>query len=96
MSNGADIRARVSGRSEVTGMTEDMRTHAPPPTPAPAPGAATPVEPIIDPHVCDGMSHKELHELRKQGGYAKRDAESIIETRLSPMDQIDRKRARRN
>ena len=94
MPSETDLRRHASGRSAVSGMTEDMRTHAPPPTPALAPDAATPVGPVFVPHICDVMPYEELRELRKYRGFATRDAKSLLRTRLLATDRIDQMRAR--
>ena len=92
MPDGQDLWRRMSVHSEVTCMIEDMPRHALPPSLAQAPVAPTPDEPDMSPQFYDDMWYEEIHELRKQRGYAKRDAKSHLKTRPLDMDRIDRGR----
>ena len=68
-------------------MPEDLSTLKPPPV------ANPPAAPSPAPHFYDDMSQKELCTLRRQRGYPRRGARSLLITLLLTMDPIERKRA---
>ena len=37
----------------------------------------------------DDRSHRDLHELRKQGGYARKDSKASLCARLQKMDEVE-------
>ena len=42
----------------------------------------------------DRLTYDELHQLRRRRGYARKNSKAVLKMRLSPMDTMDRKRAR--